>query len=629
MPCSSHTGKGILRAGLAVAACLLWAAVARAADEPCLGCHENKDMSAQAPQVAAAKFSRSVHKDLGCAACHAGKDEVPHPAKAAPVSCAGCHQKSSDVIRASDHGRMLLATRKGAGLCLACHGSPHELRKVSDQDSPVSRARIPDTCDSCHRKMDFKGKFGVEPFASYAQTVHGKAHIIGKNPKAAVCTDCHGGHSLDFSSDSRSRANRFNIPKTCGRCHPGPLALYSRSIHGKKSAAGVKDAPVCTDCHGEHNIKGQREPGSMVFTGSIVKTCSGCHGSEKLIAKFGMPLDQAKAYRDGYHGVAFTAGNLAAANCASCHHHHDILPSNDPGSSVNPRNLQKTCGACHPRAGDLVKMGKVHTSNDAAARDLPETVMRLVRQSYILLIVLTIGGMLGHNLLDHKRKLLLGPSLLAHDPQAPRLSLNERVQHLFLLVSFVGLAYTGFCHTYPESIFARYVFTGAEGAHWRSWLHRALAVAFVTLAAYHAAWLAGTREGRGEARDMFPRWQDFLDFLHLQRYNLLQRGAPPKFGRFSYMEKAEYLALVWGSGVMLATGCVAWFRDISLRLLPKWCIDLCLLIHFMEAILACLAILVWHGYWTVFDIDVYPMNWAWITGKLKLGSAEASHDEQP
>ncbi|MBI5241680.1 MAG: cytochrome b/b6 domain-containing protein [Elusimicrobia bacterium] len=624
MPCSSRIGN------LPSAVLLLClAAPAWGQEEACLGCHDNKGMAAQAPQVAASRFASSAHKDLGCAGCHQGKDEVPHPKKAPAVSCAGCHEDSSKAVRASDHGRMLLQTRKGAALCLACHGSPHELRKTADPASAVSRARIPETCDSCHKKMDFKGKFGVEPFTSYAQTVHGKAHLAGHNGKAAVCTDCHGSHSLDFSSDSRSRANRNNIPKTCGRCHPGPLALYTRSIHGRKAAARVKDAPVCTDCHGEHNIKDLREPGSMVYTGSIVKTCSACHGSEKLIAKFGMPLDPAKAYRDGYHGVAFTAGNLAAANCASCHHHHDILPSEDPKSSVHPGNLQKTCGACHPRAGDLVGMGKVHTAITEAARDLPETIMRLVRQGYILLIVLTIGGMLAHNFLDHKRKLLLGPSHHAHDLQSLRLSVNERVQHLFLLVSFIGLAYTGFCHTYPESVFSRYVFTGATGAHWRSGLHRVFALVLMLLACYHMAWLAGAKEGRGEFKDMFPRWQDVPDVLQLQRYNLTHRGEPPKFGRFNYMEKAEYWALVWGTGVMVVTGCVAWFRDISLHVLPKWCIDLCLLIHFMEAVLACLAILVWHSYWTVFDVDVYPMNWAWITGKFKLPSAQVRDDEQP
>jgi cytochrome b subunit of formate dehydrogenase len=608
----------------AAVAMLLWASgAAGAADQACLGCHASKESGA--PQMPAAKFQKSVHKDLGCAACHSGKDSYPHDPKTPLVSCEGCHRMEADAIRASDHGKLLLRTKSGAGLCIACHGSPHELRKVSNPVSAVSRANIPTTCNQCHQKLNFKEKFGIEPFTSYIQTVHGKAHLAG-NLKAAVCTDCHGGHDLNFSNNSRSRVFKFNVPRTCGRCHGSQLELYARSIHGKKIAAGVKDAPVCTDCHGEHNIQGLREPGSMVFTGSIVKTCSACHGSKRLIAKFGMPLDPTRSYLGSYHGEAYVAGNLAAANCASCHRHHDILPPEDPDSSVNPKNLQKTCGACHPRAGELVNMGKVHAAEAAAAHDLGGAVMRLVRQGYILIIVLTIGGMLAHNFLDHKRKLLLGPSRHAHDPRALRLSLNERVQHLILLVSFAALAYTGFCHTYPEAAFARCFFAGAAGAHWRALLHRACAVVFIILAAYHAAWLAGSREGRGEVREMFPRWQDFLDFLRLQRYNLFQRGAPPEFGRFSYMEKAEYWALIWGSGVMVATGCVAWFRDISLRLLPKWCIDLCLLIHFMEAILACLAILVWHFYWTVFDVDVYPMNWAWITGKVRRESHAPEKD---
>ncbi|MFI5360664.1 MAG: cytochrome B, partial [Elusimicrobiota bacterium] len=101
---------------------------------------------------------------------------------------------------------------------------------------------------------------------------------------------------------------------------------------------------------------------------------------------------------------------------------------------------------------------------------------------------------------------------------------------------------------------------------------------------------------------------------------------PPKFGRFNYIEKAEYWALIWGSGVMIATGSVVWFRDISLHLLPKWFIDLCLLVHFLEAVLACLAILVWHMYWTVLDPEVYPMSWAWINGKVRGSSRSSEKD---
>ncbi|MBI5883011.1 MAG: cytochrome b/b6 domain-containing protein [Elusimicrobia bacterium] len=586
-------------------------------DHACLDCHGIKDSGV--PLVSGEIFSRSVHGGLGCSGCHSDKDGYPHAKRSAAVSCAGCHDAAAKAVRASDHGRHLVKfeSKSGAGLCLSCHSSPHDLRRVKDAHASVSRGHILETCNQCHQKRDFKAEFGVEPMSSYADTVHGKAFLGKKNLRAAVCTDCHGSHDLDYAKNSSSKAYRFNIPKTCGRCHPGPAAAYARSIHGAKAASGVKDSPVCTDCHGEHTIKAQREPGSSVFTGSIVKTCSNCHGSEKLIAKFGMPLDPTKAYSDSYHGVAFRAGNLSSANCSSCHGHHDILPSSDTASSVHPGNLQKTCGACHARAGELVSMGKVHRANSTPAPDFQEKVLRLVKWSYVLLIALTIGGMLGHNMLDHKRKMLLGP---AHGHAAgERLSLNERLQHLALMATFIGLAYTGFCHTYPEAVWSKVVFHGAGGAAARSFLHRALAAAFMGLSVYHILWLGAAKEGRSELLAMLPRRRDVVDAFQLQLYNLLHRGTPPKFDRFNYMEKAEYWALIWGSFVMVATGCVAWFRDLSLRFIPKWCIDLALLIHFMEAILACLAILVWHSYWTVFDVDVYPMNWAWITGKIRRG----------
>ena len=599
---------------LAAAALLAWAgAPVLAADDSCLACHANKAMTA--PQMPAVRFQKSVHKDLGCAACHAGKDDYPHDPKAPKVSCDACHQKSADAIRASDHGKLLLKTKPGAALCATCHGPAHELRPVQNPASPVHHANIPATCNRCHQKLDFQAKFGLEPFATYSRTVHGRAILERKDSKAAVCTDCHGAHDLDFSRNSLSQAYKFNIPKTCGRCHAEALAAYSRSIHALKVRAGIREAPVCTDCHGEHNITAHQEAGSMVYTGSIVKTCSACHGSERLIAKFGMPLDPSRTYLDSYHGVAFVAGNLASANCASCHRYHDVLPSSDPASSVNPASLKTTCGACHRRAGELLHLGKVHMTFSTTAHDIRETVRQLVRRFYLLIIVLTIGGMLLHNFLDYKRKLVYGPNHL-HNPHELRLSRNERIQHLVLLASFMGLGYTGFCHTYPEAMWTRALFQGAAGAAWRAFLHRFFALTFICLAAYHFYWVAATTEGRREIKSMSPRWRDLLDFLQLQRYNLLHRGGPPRFDRFNYIEKAEYWALIWGSGVMVGTGCVAWFRELSLRFLSKWFIDLCLLIHFMEAVLACLAILIWHLYWTIFDPEVYPMSWAWITGRI-------------
>ncbi|HEU4520908.1 MAG TPA: cytochrome b/b6 domain-containing protein, partial [Thermoanaerobaculia bacterium] len=93
----------------------------------------------------------------------------------------------------------------------------------------------------------------------------------------------------------------------------------------------------------------------------------------------------------------------------------------------------------------------------------------------------------------------------------------------------------------------------------------------------------------------------------------------PKMGRFTYAEKAEYWALVWGTIVMGVTGLMLWFEiQVSTWLgLPRWWVDVALLVHYFEAILATLAIIIWHLYAVIFDPDVYPMNFAWFDGKMR------------
>jgi cytochrome b subunit of formate dehydrogenase len=99
------------------------------------------------------------------------------------------------------------------------------------------------------------------------------------------------------------------------------------------------------------------------------------------------------------------------------------------------------------------------------------------------------------------------------------------------------------------------------------------------------------------------------------RHNL-GRGPHPGFGKFNYAEKAEYWAFLWGTLVMALSGAVLWFNDFSLKYLPKWVSDVSTAVHWYEAILATLAILVWHFYFVIFDPDVYPMERAWLTGKV-------------
>ena len=95
------------------------------------------------------------------------------------------------------------------------------------------------------------------------------------------------------------------------------------SVHGKAVANGVPGAPVCTDCHGEHNILAPSEPGSLVNAARVsTVTCGRCHGDERLAARYNLPLDKLPAYEDSFHGLAMRSGQQTVANCASCHGVH-------------------------------------------------------------------------------------------------------------------------------------------------------------------------------------------------------------------------------------------------------------------------------------------------------------------
>ena len=125
---------------------------------------------------------------------------------------------------------------------------------------------------------------------------------------------------------------------------------------------------------------------------------------------------------------------------------------------------------------------------------------------------------------------------------------------------------------------------------------------------------------------MLPRFQDIVEVVQNLGYLLGLRAEPPRFDRFSYIEKAEYWALIWGSMVMVATGSALWFENLALKFLTKWVLDLATLVHYYEAWLATLAIVVWHFYYVIFNPDVYPMNWTWLTGRV---SEETLRHEHP
>jgi cytochrome b subunit of formate dehydrogenase len=208
-----------------------------------------------------------------------------------------------------------------------------------------------------------------------------------------------------------------------------------------------------------------------------------------------------------------------------------------------------------------------------------------------------------------------------------RMTLNERIQHVNLFINFTILVITGFALKYPEAFWASPITDVPMGMTFRGLLHRLSGVAILTLGGYHMLYLIFTKRGRGILWDMIPRLKDGSDLWETLKNNLfLNRPAKEiKMGRFNFREKFEYLGLIWGTIVMTVTGLILWFKTEWLIFFPMWTFDVARAIHFYEAILATLTIIVWHFYSVVFNPDVYPMNWAWITGQMTEHEMQLEH----
>ncbi|MCK9410423.1 MAG: cytochrome b/b6 domain-containing protein, partial [Bacteroidetes bacterium] len=132
--------------------------------------------------------------------------------------------------------------------------------------------------------------------------------------------------------------------------------------------------------------------------------------------------------------------------------------------------------------------------------------------------------------------------------------------------------------------------------------------------------------GKQLIRDLIPKISDVFDAMNVVKYNLGISKEKPLLDRFSYIEKAEYWALIWGTIVMGLTGCILWFDVTFMNIIGKSWWDVARVVHYYEAWLATLAIIVWHFYFIIFNPDVYPMNLAWWKGTI---SEEEMADEHP
>ena len=652
-------------------------------DADCLKCHSEGKVK---HKLDATQMGASLHAkaQINCVDCHADLAEVakyPHKKKLAAVDCAGCHEGTAkkhtfhpqmaakpDQVACKDcHGSHdVVGTRSpefkftvGASLSAAC-GKCHEVQRDDYLTSEHGRSKGGEapTCLGCHRALGDGGKLNAKQaqaklclschldnpavrarvapsagfIAAFEQSVHGRALAHGDD-KAPGCADCHGSHAIKKGQDSSAQVSKANIAEACGECHADIAKQWKASIHGAALAKGSVDAPTCTTCHGEHDILKHGDPNSPVSAGNVSqKVCTPCHQSLALTRKYGLKTDRTETFATSFHGLASRGGNVEVANCASCHGAHDIKPSSDPTSSIHKSHLAETCGKCHPGANEKFAMGMVHIPN----RGGKDPLLYWLSTLYLLFVVMVVGGMAGHNLLDFIKKARHRFAIRRGDADEPplatphrlyvRMTLNERLQHAGILLSFFTLVFTGFLLRYPDAGWAQKLKQVSSGFFtMRAPIHRVAAVVMLVACLWHVAYLALTRRGRQLLRDLLPRKKDITDAIGVMKYNVGLAKTKPKLDRFSYMEKAEYWALVWGTIVMSITGFVMWFDNLAMGSLTKRGYDVARIIHFYEAWLAFLAILVWHFYFVIFNPDAYPMNLSWLTGKLSEREMAEEH----
>jgi cytochrome b subunit of formate dehydrogenase len=595
----------------------------------CTNCHKDALLSHKFHEVMLEAENEKGKLSSACKNCHGRHNVLALENPKSPFhetnivqTCGKCHDKEVEVFKKSIHGNITASEKQIAPTCITCHTVGITTgTKLSKIDLKQAQEHL---CLSCHlNNADVKSRMPVSTgfINAYENSIHGQA-LHSNNANAANCVDCHGSHETTSGSHSSSKVNRVNIPNTCGTCHDKIKEEFDTSIHGTALAHGVEDAPSCIQCHGEHGIISVHSSDSPVYGSNLSEdVCLPCHSSVQMTDKFGIGTRPGQSYLDSYHGLAVQGGSKVAANCASCHGVHDIKPSTDPASTIHPTNRKTTCGKCHPNSSEKFAGGQVHV----VVNETESFWQYWVTLIYVLLIIATIGGMAFHNILDFRRKskLKLTERRRGTHHEVPhnlylRMSLNERIQHALLAVSFILLVFTGFGLTYPHAWWVEYIrqFGGDWAFEARGILHRISGAVMLVVSLFHVYYIFFVPRGRQFIKDMLPVWKDIKDVFHAFKWYLGRTTERPRFDRFSYMEKAEYWALIWGTFVMGATGIMLWFHEYFGAMTSKEFLDIMTIVHFYEAWLATLAIIVWHFYFIIFNPDVYPLNVAFLRGTI-------------
>jgi len=604
------------------------------ADNTCLKCHASSDThktidnKVVSLKVEVGDLAASSHKNITCVKCHS--DVSIHSSRpcetAGKVDCSACHAEQSDIYFASGHGQAYFNKEPNAPYCTDCHGS-HLVKPKTEETSPIYRSSIPKLCGECHRTggkavegTNLKEK---DAFHDYSQSVHGRSLSEKGLLSVAICTDCHTSHFELKESDPRSSVNPKNVAATCGNCHKGIYNQYLASDHAYREDKGDVKYPTCATCHTAHNMS---EVHKDKFMAEITAQCGKCH------------KELAESYLETYHGKVYQLGYLQAARCSDCHGAHSIYKIQNPKSSVGPENIIATCQKCHADASKKFTGYLTHATHNNKTK-FPWLYYTFWAMTSLLVSVFLFFGI--HTLLWLPRSIDAMRKKRKHEKETGekvyirRFTKSQRITHLFVIVSFLSLAFTGMLLKFAFMDWAKFYAKLIGGAQVAGVIHRFAAVITFGYFAYHVFSLVKMKISKNQKLSgfifgynslMFNR-QDLHDFVATIKW-FVGKGPRPQYGRWTYWEKFDYMAVFWGVVVIGSTGLILWFPVFFTAILPGWVINVAMIIHSDEALLAVGFIFTIHFFNTHLRPESFPMDTVVFTGHVLLDEYKADRPRE-
>jgi len=518
-----------------------------------------------------------------------------------PETCLECH---ADTISAIEFGNSV----HGKNACTSCHVEAAELAKhMAGEVIPG-----PVKCVRCHKKET------AEHYAS----VH-KLNDVS-------CADCH----FDVHTHTYWKGNKNKVVAKCLTCHENHKG-YLKSIHGKKVAAGNQDSAACHDCHNLHDIKPLGDPSSYENRIFHTTVCLKCHDNKEMMRRNGVFNVAVKTYMESYHGKNYRLGYpQLVAGCADCHTSHNVLPRDDPDSSINSANLLKTCRKCHRNASVLFTKYYPHGEHD---RDK----YPILYWTYVCmtgLLVSTFAVFWVHTLLwmfrgfvenrEIKRALIEGRhhSILDGYKIYRRFEPRHIFLHFLVIISFLGLSLTGLPLKFADQHWANLFMDFYGGAHNAGLIHRICAI--ITFSYFGAAILMSIHflffrkdlPGNWLQRlfgpdSLCPNTRDLRDIVGMLRWTLFL-GPKPNFERWTYWEKFDFIAVFWGMFAIGGSGLMLWFPELFSKFLPGWVFNVATIVHSDEALLATGFIFTVHFFNTHGRPEKFPMDFVIFNGEI-------------